>query len=418
MSDKAPSGLGTRLPLELMTMIIHKLAALPGPSPCVSTDAEHHALPTTPTISGRDALARLMRTSHAMHDLVGPILYSRIALTRNNADALFYGLPRRAAAPKTSYAYASKEARSRALAKFEARVAEEGLLDIDGSVANRSTELVAKGYWRGRFMDEGEDWLMWSGDYDDGDSDYYDDYDDYEEYRFYVKDRELKDARADYESLSETDDETPSGRYRPRRSEAWRAPRRRSDAEDEGDTAPWDVEDESPQEVDVVVPAPCGRLGTYFPLPAKATSARKLQLLAQCRVLHVVQIPNQSLLADCEGWSRRPFPNVEHLALSSRALSSTVKLKSYLEHVHNYTDPAHRGFSGPRSGRLARSAERFLAKLCGRKITNTCLVCPHQGPTTRDIFRFVRGTEEDIEDLDSEKLQVVMESTAYVCLVA
>jgi hypothetical protein len=30
----------------------------------------------------------------------------------------------------------------------------------------------------------------------------------------------------------------------------------------------------------------------------------------------------------------------------------------------------------------------------------------------------VRGTEEDIEDLDSEKLQVVMESTAYVCLVA
>lgn len=320
-------GVGARLPLELIELVVEQLALSPGHDP-------HH------TKNGRHALATLMRVSRTFHDLIGPVLYSRIVLTRNNADALFYGFKRTEGIRKTKHVFPSKEAYWEEFDKFhdlfwdsdnedDGPGGSVGGEEEAGHISHRDPsrqpndpdlEKCARNLawvWKhGKPMPED------CGEYDDP----LDEEEEAEELEHGESSRKYADHTLplDYESLSETDDDEPLDRK---------------------------ATDQSTE-----------------------SSVRKQKLLGYCRVLHILQLPNRNLMRDLAGatWTM----DIEHLIVSSRVMLRVLQSEFHrLKHRFDY------------------EADDFLPKLCDLA-QHTCITWPSdQNPTVRQVFRFARKGE-------------------------
>lgn len=127
MTSPEAGGLGVRLPPELIELIVEQLALSPGPD-------------SPRTTSGRHALAPFMRVSHIFYDIVGPILYSRIVLTRNNADALLYGFKCSESVRKTKYEFEGRKAYQTKFETFSGLWCGAGRVDGDPLEDNEDSD--------------------------------------------------------------------------------------------------------------------------------------------------------------------------------------------------------------------------------------------------------------------------------------
>lgn len=353
MSTPELGGLGTRLPPEIIELVVEQLALSPGPDP-------DHAR------SGRHALATLMRVSHTFYDIIGPVLYSRIVLTRNNADALFYGFERSEGVRKTKYVYASKQEYQAEFDKFRDLFLASGGVDDGPEEADNlpgrhyselercSINLTAR--WRqGKPMPED------CGEYGNP----FEDYDDSEESDGSEED-EYTDSDSDFDCSEGFEESSDSEAEEDAEGEDDGAGEHRPERHNERELSDY----ESLSETDDDVPS-----DYYTPLePAGESFERKKKLLGFCRVLHVVQLPHRHLLRDLSkvSWSMNP----EHVIVSSRAVLRALKSDVYRS-----------------SNKLGFEADDFLAKLFDFA-RHTCITWPSKrAPTVEQMFRFVRKTK-------------------------